>query len=95
MASNFKISLNRNNNSLHLNLMGDFDGSSAFELINTLKEHNGNSVKIFINTGGLSSLHPFGLDVFQKNCTINKLCRGLIFIGEHATEIAPHKSQLL
>ncbi len=66
MASNFKISLNRNNNSLHLNLMGDFDGSSAFELINTLKEHNGNSVKIFINTGGLSSLHPFGLDVFQK-----------------------------
>ncbi len=90
MASNFKISLNRNNNSLHLNLMGDFDGSSAFELINTLKEHNGNSVKIFINTGGLSSLHPFGLDVFQKNCTINKSCRDLIFIGEHATEITPN-----
>lgn len=88
MASNFKISLNRNNNSLHLNLMGDFDGSSAFELINTLKEHNGNCAKIFINTGGLSSLHPFGLDVFQKNCTINKSCRDLIFIGEYATEIA-------
>ena len=88
MASNFKISLNRNNNSLHLNLMGDFDGSSAFELINTLKEHNGNGAKIFIDTGGLSSLHPFGLDVFQKNCTINKSCRDLIFIGEYATEIA-------
>jgi len=88
MASNFKISLNKNNNSLHLNLTGDFDGSSAFELVNTLKEHNGNGAKIFINTGGLSCLHPFGLDVFQKNCTINKSCRDLIFIGEHATEIA-------
>ncbi len=89
MASNFKISLNKNNDSLHLNLMGDFDGSSAFELINTLKKHNGNGAKIFINTGGLSSLHPFGLDVFQKNCTPNKSCRDLIFIGKHATEIAP------
>ena len=94
MALNFKISLNKSNNRLHLNLMGDFDGSSAFELINALKEHSGNRTRIFINTDGLSSLHPFGLDVFQKKCTINKLCSELKFIGKHATEIAPLGSQL-
>jgi len=94
MASNFKISLNRNNQSLHLDLTGDFDGSSASELIHTLKEHNGSSPKVFINTDGLASLHPFGLDVFQKKCTVNRFCRDLIFIGEHATEIAPLGNEL-
>ncbi len=94
MASNFKISLSRNNNCLHLDLAGDFDGSSASELINTLKEHNGSSVKVYINTDGLASLYPFGTDVFQKKCTVNRLCRDLIFIGEHATEIAPLGSRL-
>ena len=77
-----------------MDFTGDFDGSSAFELINTLKEHNRSSAKVYINTDGLASLYPFGMDVFQKKCTVNRLCRDLIFIGEHATEIAPLGSQL-
>jgi hypothetical protein len=41
MATNFKISSHRTESKLHLNLAGDFDGSSAFELLNMLKDNFG------------------------------------------------------
>jgi hypothetical protein len=41
MSSNFKILYYLNSNDLHLKLVGDFDGSSALELVNALKEHRG------------------------------------------------------
>lgn len=34
MAANFRISTHRNSENLHLKLYGDFDGTSAHELIN-------------------------------------------------------------
>ncbi len=92
MASNFRIFTHRNNSSLQLKLVGDFDGSSAFELINVLKEHDGKVGKVVINTCGLSSIHPFGLGVFQKNCSINKLSRGLTFTGKYEDTLAPQGS---
>ncbi|MBU0987967.1 MAG: hypothetical protein KKH68_12020 [Proteobacteria bacterium] len=91
MASNFKIFIHRNNGSLRLKLMGDFDGSSAFELINTLKAYYGNVVEIVINTGGLASIHPFGMGVFQKNCAISNLTRGIVFTGKYGHAMAPQK----
>jgi len=39
VASNFQIYSFKTRDSLHLKLTGDFDGSSAYELINTLTEH--------------------------------------------------------
>lgn len=53
MASNFRILTSRNNGNLQLQLMGDFDGSSAFELINVLKEHYGKVGKVVINASSL------------------------------------------
>lgn len=89
MASNFKILIHRNDDNLHFKLMGDFDGSSAFELINALKAHYGEAGNVVINTCGLSSIHPFGLVVFQKNCPIDNLSCGLTFTGKHRDTIAP------
>jgi len=37
MAANFRISVHRSSDSLHMKLMGDFDGSSAWELLNVLR----------------------------------------------------------
>jgi len=37
MAARFRISIHRNSENLHLKLMGDFDGTSAHELLNVLK----------------------------------------------------------
>jgi hypothetical protein len=65
MANNFKIVMQRTGGNLHLNLAGDFDGSSALELLNMLKENLGNTVRITIDTGNLKQIHPFGRQVFN------------------------------
>ena len=88
MASNFRILTHQNNGDLHLKLKGDFDGSSAFELINALKAHNGRAGKIVIDTSGLAKIYPFGMDVFQRNCTlIRKPSHALCITGKYANSL--------
>ena len=88
MASNFQIYAFKTRDSLHLKLTGDFDGSSAYELINTLTEHGKDFYEIYIDTNDLRTIHPFGRDVFQKNLgSSNKLYRNLVFIGKNGHEI--------
>ena len=88
MASNFQIYSFKTRDSLHLKLAGDFDGSSAYELINTLTEHGKGFYEIFIDTNDLKTIHPFGRDVFQKNLgNSNKLYRNLVIIGRNGHEI--------
>ena len=92
MASNFKIYCHQTRGNLHLNLLGDFDGSSAYELINILKKYRGIVGRIFIHTCFLSSVCSFGLDVFQKSYTIKKLSQILTFTGKYGNKLAPHGS---
>lgn len=66
MAKNFKIIKHQNNACLHLKLQGDFDGSSAFELINVLKKSIP-VAEIYIHAENLGTIHPFGSEVFEKN----------------------------
>ena len=81
MASNFHIFSYKTSDSLHLKLSGDFDGSSAHELINTLIEHSTDFYQIFIDTNDLKTIHPFGRDVFQKKLgSFNKQFRNFIFM---------------
>jgi anti-anti-sigma regulatory factor len=88
VASNFQIYSFKTRDSLHLKLAGDFDGTSAYELINTLAEHGKGFYEIFIDINELKSIHPFGRDVFQKNLrSSNKLYRNLVFIGKNGHEI--------
>lgn len=94
MASNFRIFCHQNSDNLHLKLIGDFDGSSAYELIDTLKKYSDIAKRVFIHTCSLSSVHSFGLDVFQKNCAVKKLSRVLTFTGEYGGRLAPHGSML-
>jgi hypothetical protein len=95
MASNFKIYCHQNSDNLHLKLMGDFDGTSAYELIHTLERYHGNTGRVFIHTCTLSSVDPFGLNVFQKNSSIKKLSKSLTFTGEYGATIAPQGSNAL
>ena len=93
MASNFRISTHRNSESLHLKLVGDFDGSSAFELFNVLKKNWNGAYRVFIHTDSLKDINPLGCDTFQHNLSSLKgHPMRIFFTGENAGHIAPDRS---
>jgi len=70
--------------SLHLKICGDFDGNSAHELINAIKENAAKSNRIFIDTEDLKNIYPFGRDVFQYNLAVSKMqSNKIVFIGKN------------
>jgi hypothetical protein len=85
MAVNFRISQLKCKNSVHLSLNGDFDGSSAHELINTLKSYGSDVDQIFINTDGLKKIHPFGRIVLSHN--LSGVEGSLVFLGNHGRRL--------
>jgi hypothetical protein len=88
MASNFHIFSYKTKDSLHLKLDGDFDGNSAYELLETLKKHSSSFYQVFIDTNDLKTIYPFGKEVFQKKLGIfSQKFNNLIFIGENGHKI--------
>jgi hypothetical protein len=95
MATNFRISVHRNGENLHLRLMGDFDGISAHELLENLKRYSYRTSKVFIHTNCLGDIHPFGLNVFHTHLDVLKgISLELVFTGKHASQLAPEKPVL-
>ena len=93
MASNSRISVHRNSDSLHLKLMGDFDGSSAWELLNVLKKSVNGVFRVIIHTNSLKNIYPFGRDTFQKNLPeLKARAKHIMFTGENARHIAPNEN---
>jgi len=90
MSSNFRIITQRNAESVHLKLRGEFDGSSAYELINILDNYSNDTRKIFIHTSGISSLHSFGINIFK---TKYSRYQNIVFTGDHVQELALRRSQ--
>ena len=93
MASNFNIYSFKTNDSIHLKLAGDFDGNSAYELINTLTEHGKDFFNIFIDISDLKNIHPFGREVFQKRLVaLKNQFNGISFVGRNGYEIGAIRS---
>ena len=83
MASNFHILTHKTTDTLHIKLTGDFDGSSASELVNILVNNQNRYYQIFINTKELKNIEPFGLDVLQNKLSeIRGQAPDVIFIGQ-------------
>jgi hypothetical protein len=94
MASNFRISINRNSNRLELKLAGDFDGTSACELLNTLSERCDGVDSVLVNTSRLKEIYPFGQDTFHNNLyRLKKKAIRLVFTGKKAMSIAPERNR--
>jgi anti-anti-sigma regulatory factor len=95
MATNFRISTHRNGEELHLKLVGDFDGTSAHELLDVLKKRADHASRVFIHTGSLRNIHPFGLNVFHANLDVLKgRSVRFEFTGENARQFEPMSSTL-
>ncbi len=93
MAPNFKISVHQNDDELNLVMQGDFDGTSACELLNVLKNECNGVGTVVIETSGLKEIYPFGRDTFQNNLYMLKSQPiRLVFTGNNATQIAPERS---
>ena len=89
MASNFQMFSYQTRDSFHLILEGDFDGNSAYELLETLKIYGSGFYQIFIDTNDLKNIYPFGREVFQKKLGIFKQkLNNLVFLGENGHKIA-------
>jgi anti-anti-sigma regulatory factor len=88
MAANFHMFSYKTRDSLHLKLEGDFDGNSAYELLETLNKYGSKFYEIFIDTNDLKIIHPFGRVVFQKKLgTFKQKINNFIFIGENGHKI--------
>ena len=90
MASNFRIFIDKNSDCVGLKLAGDFDGTSAYELIYAIKKLPEDTVKLYIYTNGLKTIHPFGLDIFHKFMrTSNGKPAKIVFTGNSASKLSP------
>jgi hypothetical protein len=69
---------------LHLQLLGEFDGSAACELIKKIEENGSGVSQVIIDTTQLRSVHPFGKTVFQSRMgQLSTELAGLTFIGKY------------
>ena len=85
MAQNFGITFVKTGKDIHLKLTGDFDGSSALELIYSMNSGLDTNDKVFINTDYLILIEPFGVNVFRYNLgLLSKYSGHFVFTGNHA-----------
>ena len=88
MASNFRIFIDNNSDGVGLKLAGDFDGTSAYELVYVIKKLPEDTVKLYIYTNGLKTIHPFGLDIFHKFMrSLNGQSAKIVFTGNWASQL--------
>lgn len=90
MAGNFNILVTETGDHICLKLNGDFDGSSACELVNLL---NGSglpdSSEILVDTDSLKHVYPFGLDILHHRLYELKSRKApLIFTGKMSGRFA-------
>lgn len=96
MANNFKILIHKSETSVHFKLTGDFDGSSAMELIEAFKANANGVSRIFIHTNGLKEIYPFGKNILETNAgSLNSRPVTVVFTGENATRLAPEGSECI
>jgi anti-anti-sigma regulatory factor len=96
MATKFTISFHRNSENVHLKLIGDFDGSSAYDLLQALKKYGHDTSRVLIHTSSLKNIHPFGLSVFHDNLKVlGDRSLELVFTGEYGPCFVPEKHKAL
>ncbi|MBF0377735.1 MAG: HD-GYP domain-containing protein [Desulfamplus sp.] len=96
MNTSFEIESRISNGNLHLYPKGDFDGSSACELLNFIHDRYSGKGKVFIDTNHLHRLCSFGCDTFRCGLNSSLLPPDRIFFkGKNGFEIAPNGSRVI
>jgi hypothetical protein len=96
MASNFGITTDQKSDKFGLKLVGDFDATSAWELIYAIKKLPEDAIKVAICTDGLKDILPFGLHVFHRFMrSLNGQSTRIVFAGSNASRLSPENSKLV
>jgi len=91
MAGNFYILVTKAGDYVCLKLNGDFDGSSACELVNLLDGGDllDSSKKVLVDTDSLKHIYPFGLNILHHRLHEVKSKKiPLIFTGKMSGQFA-------
>ncbi len=96
MSANFQIESKTSNGDLHLKPRGDFDGSSAWELLNLIHDKYNGKGRVFIDTNHLNQICSFGCNTFRCGLNFSLLPADRIFFkGRKGFEIAPNGSKVI
>jgi len=96
MQTPFHIQFSETNGSLHIQPEGDFDGASAWELVNLLHDRYKGQSAVVIDTSRLRQVHPFGCATFKCHLDRNRVpAERLCFEGDKGTAIAPDGSKVI
>ena len=84
MPSNFQIDvIQQDVKQLYLRLRGDFDGASAYRLLNIIHSKRNGFRKIILDTDALRKIHSFGSDLFRANIrALQNQGVEIVFIGK-------------
>lgn len=88
--SKFRIFMHRNEDVLHIKLMGDFDGFSASQLIHALENVCAGIRRVMIHTDCLNGISSSALGVFKQHfLQLNAPAFRISFTGKNANRIMP------
>jgi hypothetical protein len=89
MASNFGIAIDKKSDGVGLKLVGDFDATSAYELIYAIRKLPEDTGKITIHTNGLKNIYPFGLEIFHTFMNpVDGQSTKIVFSGNNASQLS-------
>lgn len=92
MVERLKISVHRDDASLHLKLAGNLDEPSAQELVDILQQNSFGVSKVFIHTGSLETVVPGAQDILKPHLDTKSQEVRMVFTGEKAGYLAPTNS---
>jgi hypothetical protein len=96
MKKRFGIDFRTAHGDLYILPRGDFDGSSAWKLINILNMKYDGKGLVIIDTKGLRDIYPFGCSTFRRQfCACRLPADRLFFRGEKARDMAPEGSRII
>ena len=93
MATDFQAILHKNESSLHMKLVGDFDRTSAQEVLEIIKKRSNQVSRVFIHTNCLNQIHPEAQKVFQEDANFMQVQPiPVLFTGEKASQLNPNQN---
>jgi anti-anti-sigma regulatory factor len=79
MSASFRLKTDRTGSELNIILQGDFDGDSAWELVNALMLKNDDCTSVRIDTRQVHQVEPFGAALMKNLLTPGLVRSGRIY----------------